>query len=248
MRGDLWALVKRALFYDLVELGETEPWRGEDWFGVRSVRGVLSDAAGARNRGALTIPFPAELTAEALRHLAAERLPATLPQEAFDAAVWPRASDFQLNGGKPNPALLATARRAAVLAPVVVREGGLTLLLTQRASQLRSHSGQVAFPGGKIDPGETAAETALRESEEEIGLEAAFVEPLGWLDSYLTGTGFRVAPLLALVKPGFSLRINAEEVAEAFETPLAFLMNPANHQLESREWQGQKRRYLRDAP
>jgi 8-oxo-dGTP pyrophosphatase MutT (NUDIX family) len=130
-----------------------------------------------------------------------------------------------------------------VLAPVVERDGGLTLLLTERASHLRAHSGQVAFPGGKIDPGETAGETALREAEEEIGLDPALVEPLGWLDSYLTGTGFRVAPLLALVKPGFRLRINADEVADAFETPLAFLMDPANHRLDQREWQGQTRRF-----
>jgi len=139
--------------------------------------------------------------------------------------------------------LLERARPAAVLAPIVWRADGPTLLLTERASHLRSHSGQVAFPGGKVDPGETAPETALREAQEEIGLEPAFVEPLGWLDSYLTGTGFRIAPLLALVKPGFDLVINADEVADAFETPLAFLMDPANHKLESREWQGQTRRF-----
>jgi 8-oxo-dGTP pyrophosphatase MutT (NUDIX family) len=173
----------------------------------------------------------------------AERLPAHLPSETFDETVWPRASDFQLNGGSANLDLLARARPAAVLVPVIVRENGLTVLLTQRASHLRSHSGQVAFPGGKIDPGETAAETALREAQEEIGLDPAFVEPLGWLDPYLTGTGFRVAPLLALVRPGFALRLNPDEVAEAFETPLDFLMNPANHRLDEREWQGQKRRF-----
>ena len=130
-----------------------------------------------------------------------------------------------------------------MLAPIIWRADGPTLLLTERASHLRSHSGQVAFPGGKVDPGETAPEAALREAQEEIGLEPAFVEPLGWLDSYLTGTGFRIAPLLALVKPGFDLVINADEVAQAFETPLAFLMDPANHKLESREWQGQTRRF-----
>jgi 8-oxo-dGTP pyrophosphatase MutT (NUDIX family) len=173
----------------------------------------------------------------------AERLPADLPADTFDRNVWPRASDFQLNGGRPNYELLALARPAAVLAPIVVRENGLTVLLTQRASHLRSHSGQVAFPGGKIDPGETAAESALREAQEEIGLDPAFVEPLGWLDPYLTGTGFRVAPLLALVRPGFALSLNADEVAEVFETPLDFLMNPANHKLDQREWQGQTRRF-----
>ena len=172
-----------------------------------------------------------------------ERLPATLPDDAFAADVWPRASDFQLGGGKPKREWLAKARPAAVLAPIVARETGLTVLLTLRASKMRSHSGQVAFPGGKIDPGETAEQSAFREAREEIGLEADFIEPLGWLDSYITGTGFRIAPLVALVKPGFTLTLNEDEVAEVFETPLAFLMDPVNHQLHEREWQGSKRKY-----
>jgi 8-oxo-dGTP pyrophosphatase MutT (NUDIX family) len=83
----------------------------------------------------------------------------------------------------------------------------------------------------------------LREAWEEVGLAAEFIEPLGWLDSYITGTGFRIAPLVALVKPGFELTVNEEEVAEVFETPLAFLMDPANHQLHEREWQGSTRKY-----
>jgi mutator protein MutT len=172
-----------------------------------------------------------------------ERLPAHLPDDAFAPDVWPRASDFQLSGHKPKWEWLANAKPAAVLAPIVARETGLTVLLTQRASKMRSHSGQVAFPGGKIDPGETAQQSALREAHEEVGLEAQFIEPLGWLDSYITGTGFRIAPLVALVRPGFTLTLNAEEVAEVFETPLAFLMDPANHQLHEREWQGLKRKY-----
>jgi 8-oxo-dGTP pyrophosphatase MutT (NUDIX family) len=140
-------------------------------------------------------------------------------------------------------ASLAPLRPAAVLLPIVDRPGGLTVLLTLRASDLRAHSGQVAFPGGKIDAGETPCEAALREAQEEIGLEARFVETLGWLDPYFTGTGFRVAPLVALVDPSFGLTVNRREVDEVFETPFAFLMDPANHRLEDREWLGRRRKY-----
>jgi 8-oxo-dGTP pyrophosphatase MutT (NUDIX family) len=144
---------------------------------------------------------------------------------------------------QPVLAGLASLRPAAVLVPIVDRPGGLTVLLTLRASDLRAHSGQVAFPGGKIDAGETPRAAALREAQEEIGLEERFIEPLGWLDPYFTGTGFRVAPLVALVEPSFSLRINKLEVGEVFETPFDFLMNAANHRLEEREWEGRQRRY-----
>ena len=191
----------------------------------------------------MTVPELESLTPQAFRTLVESRLPAKLPAAAFAADVWPHASDFQLSGAVPDFTALAKARPAAVLAPIVMRETGLSVLLTLRASHMRSHSGQVAFPGGKIDPGETADRTALREAHEEIGLDAAFVEPLGWLDSYLTGTGFRIAPLIALVRPGFELKINADEVADTFETPLAFLMNPVNHRLDEREWRGQRRRF-----
>ena len=152
-------------------------------------------------------------------------------------------SDDAPDAGRPELAALGPLRPAAVLLPIVARPGGLSVLLTLRASDLRAHSGQVAFPGGKIDRGETPREAALREAYEEVGLEERFVEPLGWLDPYFTGTGFRVAPLVALVEPSFVLKINKLEVDEVFETPFAFLMDAANHRLEEREWQGHPRKY-----
>jgi 8-oxo-dGTP pyrophosphatase MutT (NUDIX family) len=133
---------------------------------------------------------------------------------------------------------------AAVLVPVINRPCGATVLLTMRASALRDHSGQIAFPGGKIDARDASpVEAALREAEEEIGLARAHVTPLGFLDAYLTGSGYRIVPVVAAVDPSFVLEINTSEVDEAFETPLGFLMNPANHQRHGREWQGVYRSY-----
>ncbi len=172
-----------------------------------------------------------------MRQRAAARLAPSL--------LWERdgGGDYALNPPGPSPQHHADAKPAAILAPIVTRQNGLSVLLTLRASALRAHSGQVAFPGGKIDAGESALEAALREAEEEIGLEARFIEPLGWLDPYLTGTGYRIAPLVALVDPGFALRLNAHEVADTFETPLSFLMDPANHERHSREFAGRARHF-----
>ena len=183
---------------------------------------------------------PLDLNPDALRRLARERLDPALAPDAFRSE--PRAGDIAI-GRTADARTLAAARPAAVLAPIVARPTGLTMLLTLRSPTLRAHSGQVAFPGGKIDEGETPATTALREAEEEIGLEARFIEPLGWLSPYLTGTGYRVAPLVALVDPGFTLTLNPDEVAEAFETPFAFLMDAANHRLEERVLQGVTRKF-----
>ena len=134
-------------------------------------------------------------------------------------------------------------RPAAVLIPVVDHKEP-TVLLTQRSAHLADHAGQIAFPGGKIDATDAnPLDTALREAEEEIGLDRAYVHPIGYLGVYGTGFGFRILPTVARVQPGFVLNINRSEVDDAFEVPLAFLMNPANHQLHSKEFRGMERSY-----
>jgi 8-oxo-dGTP pyrophosphatase MutT (NUDIX family) len=134
-------------------------------------------------------------------------------------------------------------RPAAVLIPVVDHPEP-TVLLTQRSLHLSSHAGQIAFPGGKIDATDASPlDAALREAEEEVGLDRGFVEPIGYLDVYGTAFGFRILPTLARVRPGFQLTVNAGEVDDAFEVPLSFLMNPANHQIHAKEFRGMERTY-----
>jgi 8-oxo-dGTP pyrophosphatase MutT (NUDIX family) len=178
-----------------------------------------------------------------LRALARQRLAPALGLDDLQGLYLPRNGDFALTGPVPSPATVARARPAAVLAPIVARQQGPTVLLTRRASHLSSHSGQIAFPGGKIDSGETPLDAVLREAREEIGLEERFIEPLGWLDPYLTGTGYCIAPLVALIDPSFMLTLNESEVDEVFETPFAFLMDPLNHRLDRRKWQGRMRKF-----
>lgn len=128
---------------------------------------------------------------------------------------------------------------AAVLVPVVDDPDGAKVILTQRTAKLRKHSGQIAFPGGGIDEGDLSPEVAaLREAEEEIGLDPSFVETVGRLPQYLSGTGFRIIPVLSVVERGFVITPNPDEVDAVFEVPLSFLMNPDNHQRDSRIWQG----------
>jgi 8-oxo-dGTP pyrophosphatase MutT (NUDIX family) len=179
--------------------------------------------------------------------------------EFFDSA---RARlRFDIPAGLTDPSLIPTSgdqgtdrmlqilaheqpiRPAAVLVPVVDHPQP-TVLLTQRSAHLNDHAGQISFPGGKIDATDASPlETALREAEEEIGLSREFIDPIGYLDLYGTSFGFRILPTVARVRPGFKLRINHSEVDDAFEVPLAFLMNPANHQTHSKEFRGMERTY-----
>lgn len=152
--------------------------------------------------------------------------------------------DHKLNHGLIRHLQTMSLKEAAVLLPIVDYEGEARVILTRRTAALRKHSGQIAFPGGKIDAGDKNAEdAALREAEEEIGLARHYVETLGVLPHYLTGTGFRITPVLSIVKPGFDLRMNRDEVDEVFEVPLSFLMDSANHQLEQRLWEGKDHYY-----
>lgn len=131
---------------------------------------------------------------------------------------------------------------ASVLVPIVPRDAGLTVIFTQRAAHLKDHSGQISFPGGRAAPSDASPEaTALREAREEIGLDAARVEILGRLSDYHTRTGYIITPVVGVLAPPFELRPDAGEVEEIFEVPLAFLLDPANHQRQSREWQGELR-------
>jgi 8-oxo-dGTP pyrophosphatase MutT (NUDIX family) len=129
---------------------------------------------------------------------------------------------------------------AAVLVPIVPRDHGLSVLLTRRSDHLKDHAGQISFPGGRIEPSDAGpAEAALRETDEEVGIAACEVDLLGYLDTYVTGTGFAVTPVVGLVDPSAQPQANADEVAEAFEVPLSYLIDPTNHQSTSRALHGQ---------
>jgi 8-oxo-dGTP pyrophosphatase MutT (NUDIX family) len=133
---------------------------------------------------------------------------------------------------------------ASVLIPIIQREQPM-VLLTERTHNMSTHSGQVAFPGGKADEeDEDAAATALREAHEEVGLEPQHVEVLGNLPTYVTGSAFIITPVVALVHPGFKLKPNPHEVADVFEVPLVFLMDPSRHQRHALEWESQRREWF----
>ncbi len=151
-------------------------------------------------------------------------------------------SDFDLSPGWSAPDQPLTP--AAVLIGLVEREAGYSVLLTRRADTLRRHTGQIALPGGRQDPGETPWETALREAEEEIGLDRSYVSVAGLSTPYRTGTGYLITPVVGFVAPGFTLEANPDEVADIFETPFGFLMDPGNHEEHEREMPtGEKRRF-----
>jgi 8-oxo-dGTP pyrophosphatase MutT (NUDIX family) len=171
------------------------------------------------------------------------RLRFDIPVGLTDPSVVPPSGDRGTDRMLQIIAREQPIRPAAVLIPVVDRPQP-TVLLTQRAAHLNDHAGQISFPGGKIDPSDASPlDAALREAGEEIGLAREFIDPIGYLDLYATSFGFRILPTLALIKPGFNLRINESEVDDAFEVPLAFLMDPANHQMHSKEFRGIERSY-----
>lgn len=150
--------------------------------------------------------------------------------------------DHRLNPDLKNHILRSGLNDAAVLIPVVDHGEDASVILTKRTAHLRRHSGQIAFPGGRIDATDASAEhAALREAEEEIGLDPGLVEVVGRLPDYVTGSGFRIRPVLGIVDPGFSLVLNLDEVEDAFEVPLSFVMDPDNHIQESIVWEERKR-------
>jgi 8-oxo-dGTP pyrophosphatase MutT (NUDIX family) len=188
-------------------------------------------------------PVPAVISSVEFFDRARARLNFDVPAGLTDASIIP------LSGDQGNDRMLEIVAReqpirpAAVLIAVVDRPEP-TVLLTQRSAHLNDHAGQISFPGGKIDPTDASPlDAALREANEEVGLEREFIDPVGYLDLYGTAFGFRILPTVARVRPGFTLRISAAEVDDVFEVPLAFLMNPANHQIHSKEFRGIERLY-----
>jgi len=186
---------------------------------------------------------PAKISSAEFFERSRARLRFEVPPGLIDPNIIPRSGDQGTDRMLEIIAREQPVRPAAVLIPVVDHPQP-TVLLTQRSAHLNDHAGQISFPGGKIDAIDASPlDAALREAEEEIGLSREFIDPIGYLDLYATGFGFRILPTVARVKPGFKLRINHAEVEDAFEVPLAFLMDPANHKVHSKEFRGMERSY-----
>jgi 8-oxo-dGTP pyrophosphatase MutT (NUDIX family) len=186
---------------------------------------------------------PAVVSAAEFYDRVRARLNFDVPQGLVDPNIIPESGDPGTDKMLEIIAREQPVRPAAVLIPVVDHKDP-TVLLTQRSPNLSEHAGQIAFPGGKIDATDASPrDAALREAWEEVGLDGSFIDPIGYLDVYGTGFGFRILPTVARVKPGFKLTINHSEVVDAFEVPLSFLMNPANHQIHSKEFRGMERSY-----
>lgn len=150
--------------------------------------------------------------------------------------------DYQMNEGMRESVIANAKKHAAVLIGLIEREGSVNVILTKRTEALNNHSGQVAFPGGRIDDDDASPEAAaLREAWEEIGLDINEVEIMGRLPDYYTGSGYRVAPVIGFVREGADFEINPDEVDYMFEVPLAFLMDVANHTTTSRMWKERER-------
>lgn len=187
-----------------------------------------------------TTPNPGRtLRGAELRAFVAGRLD---PWDGLGGALTPARSDLDLNPDLEFGA--ETLREAAVLVPLIEREEGVSVLLTRRSDNLRRHKGQIAFPGGGVDPGETPWQAALREAEEEVGLGRDLVSLAGLSTPFKTFTGYHVTPVVGFVQPTFVPRPNPGEVAEVFETPFDFLMDAANHQRELREFAVGGRRWV----
>ncbi len=188
-------------------------------------------------------PRPVTISSAEFFKRSRTRLDFDVPRGLIDPNIIPKTGDEGNDRVLEIVAREQPVRPAAVLIPVVDHPQP-TVLLTQRSPHLNNHAGQISFPGGKIDATDASPlDAALREADEEVGLKREFVEPIGYLDLYGTAFGFRILPTVARVKPGFKLTLNASEVDDAFEVPLAFLMNPENHQIHSKEFRGMERSY-----
>ncbi len=193
----------------------------------------------------VSLPLSPLFTADDLRTRAERELALKPKANAFDATRTAERGDHDLNpDAASNTGFEQTAHPAAVLVPIINRLPEATVLFTRRSDDLTVHAGQISFPGGKIEENDDSPlETALRETEEEIGLKRAHIDVLGFLDTYQTGTGFRIAPSVGVVSPQFTLSPDDTEVAEVFEVPLRFLMTAENHQKHSILWRGRERYY-----